>query len=275
MGDRGDRRPAARAVRGYTGYRENATEPVQHRENPTGQVVLIVSFGDQLRTQAATAGGGGAGGGGSLRAYTSFVAGLHDTPATTAHDGRQHGIQIGLDPPAAFALLGVPMHEIVGGAVELRELLGRTADRWTDQLATTRTWADRFGVLDQLLGAQISAGPVASPEIRWAWAELRRSAGQVRIGDLAEQVGCSHRHLVACFREQIGVTPKTAARVLRFQHARHLLEAGQSPAAVAACCGYSDQSHLSREFTRLAGCTPAEFTRHRSGLSKIPATTPG
>jgi len=256
-------------VRGYTGYRENATEPVQRHENPTGQVVLIVSFGDQLRTQAAGGGGGG------LRGYTSFVAGLHDTPATTAHDGRQHGIQIGLDPLAAFALLGVPMHEIAGGAVELRELLGRTADRWTDQLATATSWAERFGVLDQLLGERISAGPVAAPEIRWAWAELRRSGGQVRIGDLAEQVGCSHRHLVACFREQIGVTPKTAARVLRFQHARRLLEAGQSPAAVAACCGYSDQSHLSREFTRLAGSTPTEFTRHRSGLSKIPATTPG
>ncbi len=128
---------------------------------------------------------------------------------------------------------------------------------------------------DQLLGERIGAGPVASPEIRWAWAELHRSGGQLRIGDLAAQVGCSHRHLVACFREQIGVTPKTAARVLRFHHARHLLDACPSPAAVAACCGYSDQSHLSREFTRLAGCTPTEFTRHRSGLSKIPATTPG
>ncbi len=59
--------PLRGAVRGYTGYRENATEPVARRESPTGQVVLIVSFGDQLRTQAAAAGGGGGG-----------PAGLHD-----------------------------------------------------------------------------------------------------------------------------------------------------------------------------------------------------
>jgi hypothetical protein len=59
-----------------------------------------------------------------LSSYISFVAGMHDRPSRTAHDGRQLGIQIRLDPLGAFSLFGVPLHELGNRVVELAELLG-------------------------------------------------------------------------------------------------------------------------------------------------------
>jgi AraC-like DNA-binding protein len=80
---------------------------------------------------------------------------------------------------------------------------------------------------------------------------------------LAEEVGWSVRHLENRFREQIGLGPKAAARVLRLQRALRLLAAGHGQADTAAACGYYDQAHLSGEFKAMTGCTPREFTTAR------------
>ena len=86
---------------------------------------------------------------------------------------------------------------------------------------------------------------------------MRDAGGAVRVADLADGAGCSHRHLVARFREQIGATPKTAARVLRYARAARLLARGDLPLSqVAALCGYADQLHMTREFATLAETTP-------------------
>jgi AraC-like DNA-binding protein len=57
-------------------------------------------------------------------------------------------------------------------------------------------------------------------------------------------------------RSQIGLTPKRAAQLIRFDHAAHHLAAGHSAALVAAESGYADQSHLHRDAMAFAGMTP-------------------
>ncbi len=75
--------------------------------------------------------------------------------------------------------------------------------------------------------------------------------GQLRAG------GWGGECLWSRFRSQIGVTPKRAAQLARFDHAAHLLAAGHAAAGVAAQSGYADQSHLHREVKAIAGVTPA------------------
>jgi AraC-like DNA-binding protein len=242
-------------VRAYTGYWEETHTPVHRWETPAGELILIVSFGDSSRVQPTP-------GAGELRTYTSFVAGIHDRPTRTAHNGRQLGVQVRLDPLGAFSLFGVPMHELGNRIVELSDLLGPDAERWAEGLSETRAWQERFSLLDRLLADRMAAGPVPAPEVTWAWRTMRRAGGVVRVADLAAGAGCSHRHLVSLFREQVGTTPKTAARVLRYERAAWLLARGDMALAqVAAVCGYADQSHLTREFTRFAGMTPAAALR--------------
>jgi AraC-like DNA-binding protein len=78
------------------------------------------------------------------------------------------------------------------------------------------------------------------------------------VVDLAEEIGWSRRHLGERFRDELGLSPKVAARVMRFQRACRLLQRPRRPglADVAAACGYYDQAHLTREWHDLAGCTP-------------------
>jgi AraC-like DNA-binding protein len=90
---------------------------------------------------------------------------------------------------------------------------------------------------------------------------LTASAGRLRISALADEIGWTRQHLNARFRDQIGLTPKTVARVARLHHAASLL-AGPSPppwSEVAVRCGYADQPHLNRDFRALTGCTPTDY----------------
>lgn len=75
---------------------------------------------------------------------------------------------------------------------------------------------------------------------------------------LAAELRCSRRLLTARFHDQIGPSPKTAARIMRFTHVMGLLEHddGARLGEIALRCGYYDQAHLNRDFRELAGTTP-------------------
>ncbi len=84
------------------------------------------------------------------------------------------------------------------------------------------------------------------------------------MSELVAQTGWSGRHLASRFRAEIGLTPKAAARVIRFDRARRrligqLADPGYRLADLAADCGYFDQAHLAREFRALAGCPPSQW----------------
>jgi AraC-like DNA-binding protein len=84
----------------------------------------------------------------------------------------------------------------------------------------------------------------------------------VRVEALATELGCSRRYLRDGFVRQVGLPPKTVARLMRFDHVRERIqEAPTRWGEVAHAAGYADQSHLNREFRELAGTTPSDFVR--------------
>jgi AraC-like DNA-binding protein len=107
-------------------------------------------------------------------------------------------------------------------------------------------------------GARAAARHASLAEVAWAWGRLRAAHGLVAIGALAAELGWSRKRIVARFRDEIGLPPKAAAKLLRFERARAL--AGTLPwAELALECGYYDQSHLSSDFRAVTGRTPETF----------------
>jgi AraC-like DNA-binding protein len=214
----------------------------------------------------------------SREAFTAMVGGLHQAPALISHLGVQHGIQLAVTPAGARSLFGVPAGELAGLAVPLDVLLGPAADRLVERLGAAPDWPERFAVLDDVLcrarRANRHATGVSSPEVAHAWRLLQASAGAAAVRDLAAEVGWSRRHLTERFRQEIGLPPKVAARVLRFERARQALlvpsPRGPRLADVAAACGYADQAHLTREWRELAGCTPSRWLAEEAPWLHVP-----
>ena len=116
-------------------------------------------------------------------------------------------------------------------------------------------------MLEELIARRIGSAKQPRGEIQHAWRLLQETGGSLEIGGLASDVGWSHKHLIAQFRDQLGAPPKLLGRLLRLQRAIELIGRSNQPrwAELALDCGYFDQSHLIREFRQLAGCTPEEY----------------
>ena len=108
-----------------------------------------------------------------------------------------------------------------------------------------------------MLARRLHADRGVDPEVAFAWWQIVASRGQVRVEQVAAEVGWSRKRLWSRFRSQIGLTPKRAVQLVRFDHAAHRLAAGHGAAMVAAESGYVDQSHLCREAIAFAGVPPS------------------
>ncbi|MFC6159916.1 helix-turn-helix domain-containing protein [Kribbella jiaozuonensis] len=163
-------------------------------------------------------------------------------------------LQVRLSPVAAARAFG-PSAELTGTVASFADVWGRGAGHFEDRLRGAVSWDERFAIVVEVLGRRLDASVDA--EVAHTWQRTFASRGRLRVDGLASEVGWSRKRLWARFRSQLGITPKRAAQLVRFDHAAHLLAAGRAVAAVAAESGYVDQSHLHREVTAFAGTTPA------------------
>ena len=86
----------------------------------------------------------------------------------------------------------------------------------------------------------------------------------MKVEALAAEVGISARHLRRAFADNVGLSPKHYARVVRLQRALAMTGAWSERAHAA---GYYDQAHLISEVRELLGTTPQAFTERR-GLTQ-------
>ncbi|MGV9759946.1 helix-turn-helix domain-containing protein [Streptomyces tricolor] len=164
-------------------------------------------------------------------------------------------LQVRLSPPVAHAVLGA-CAEPGAAVVSLEDLWGRDAARVQERLRAAGSWEERFARAEAALVRRYEAGRAVEPEVAFVWGRMVASRGGVRVERLAAEVGWSRKRLWSRFRARIGLTPKRAAQLVRFDHAAHRLAAGHSAARVAAETGYADQSHLHREVMAFTGATP-------------------
>ena len=83
----------------------------------------------------------------------------------------------------------------------------------------------------------------------------------VDLETLAVAAGVPRTRLIRAMKRQTGLTPHAFLTDRRVRAARALLAGGETPAAVAAACGFYDQSHLNRAFKARIGVTPGAFRR--------------
>jgi AraC-like DNA-binding protein len=254
--------PIPPALRGdvvrFTGWVEQFDTPVTYHYPPGTFVPVILNVGSPYRLVDER---------GVYDELGSFTAGIGKGPTGVQPTCAAVGVQVDLSPLAACRVLGLPMHELAGRVVALEEVLGRRVPELEERLAGARDWDQRRAVVESFVTRRLADARPLPADVEYAWRRLGETGGSIRIAELCVELRCSRKHLDARFREAVGVPPKTAAAVVRFNRALALLEAGEKPAEVAHRCGYADQSHLTREFRRFTGTTPVAFLQDAAGVA--------
>jgi AraC-like DNA-binding protein len=211
------------AIRRYVASEGAGLTPGTHRGVPSRYLTLIVGVGCPIDVAAMPPPAQ------VPRRFDALVGGLHTGPATIRYGTRIRCIRIELTPLGARAVLGLPAGAVAERVVALRDVLGRDGDELLDRLHAAGTWAARFAILDEVLARRVWVAGSVPAEVAWAWRSLLASGGTMRIGALAQRAGWGRRHLGERFRAELGLTPKAAARVLRFERSLGLLARRGSP----------------------------------------------
>jgi AraC-like DNA-binding protein len=239
----------------YLGYRLLGFDAGLHRGVPSRHMTFIVSIGAPIDVVAQTDP--------SQRPdrYRCVLGGLQASAALISHDGTQEGVAIGLTPLGSRVLFGLPARELWDRSLECSDVAGRPGDVLWERLQDTSTWRQRFAVCDEVLSG-LARDVEVSGELERSWRALVESGGRIPITTLASSAGYSRQHLARRLRDEFGLGPKLAARIIRFERAHRMLTGTPSYVSlsqVAAACGYYDQAHLHRDVVALAGCTPTKL----------------
>lgn len=236
------------------GHGTGVPEPIL----PDGRLEIILHYGVRFERHHMD--------GAIERQPASMIVGQMLAPICVGYHGTAGVAAIRLRPAAARAVLRCSAAEITNCAIDLEDVFGSTGTL-RERLALAPDDACRVRLLDAWLAAIVRRTP--APEIDGAAMAIAASGGRVNLLDVASAAGLSLRQLERRFLADVGVAPKTFARMVRLQAALRRIAAGEPLADVAHACGYYDQPHMTRDFGHLAQTSPAAWQQCGGTLTQL------
>lgn len=165
--------------------------------------------------------------------------------------------------PGGFRpFLTAPVSSVTGRFVPVAEVYG-PAGREVSERVLAAGDAEAAEVLDAFLAGFRPRRDSDADLVAGAVDRAAADPAIARVDQLAEVAGVGVRRLQRLFRDHVGVGPKWVIRRYRLHEAAARAAGGDALDLVrlAAELGYSDQAHLTRDFTALVGSPPARYSR--------------
>lgn len=237
-------------IRHYWILQDDADSPVSERTLPIGCVQLIFHKAKQLLSLND-----------SKLQPQSFISGQSTTFTDVLSTGKIEMIAVVFQPYTAKVFLSVPIRLFHGqnvsvdevGDIELLDLAKKIADTSVNEICIY--WVEQF------LLHRLYAFPEYNLKRMSAVLHQINIQPQLNIAQLSDIACLSDKQFGRIFSDSVGTTPKEFMRIIRMQRALFLLQqdAALSFARVAYECGFTDQSHMIKEFKLFSGYTPTEY----------------
>jgi AraC-like DNA-binding protein len=224
---------------------------------PDGYVEIIFTFGGTCSVLHE---------GAWQRLPSLFMIGLLDQPVTLRADGRLDILAIRCHPWAVFDLLGLPA---TNDAVHVLDHPISCLQSVLEPLMRAGRVEEALSHLAAVL-VDACAIPKAGKMLTKAGTAMSEAHGTLPVHVVAAAAHATVRTLERKFKQSSGHTVKDVSSLMRFEQVRNRLFVTPDAciASLAQELGYTDQSHLNREFKRYTGTTPAAFAR-RLTLSRL------
>ncbi len=172
--------------------------------------------------------------------------------------GNVESFVIFLQPAAMYQLFRLPAADLVDRDHAAHAVLGIGISELHQRLGNARTFDERVQIAERFVALRSLRQPVLGP-IERAANEILRKRGECRMDWLANDADLAIRSFQRQFQQQIGVSPKRYARIVRFESAlkTKVSFSGRSWATIAHQFGYHDQMHMIHDFQKLSGATPS------------------
>jgi AraC-like DNA-binding protein len=218
---------------------------------PDGYAEIIFHFGELCTLS---------GDGNLIPLSSPFMIGLLNQPVHFYSKNRLEIIAIRCFPWTVFDLLGLPSGK---DGVRMFEHPIALLQPALDKCIRAGEIEEAIIQLKQYFlntRSQIAADSMLSK----AGIAMRKANGTMPVSQVAAAAHATVRTLERNFKQSSGFTVKDVSGLIRFEQVRNQLwhHPDLNIAGLAQEFGYTDQSHLSREFKRYSGTTPAVFARN-------------
>ena len=237
-------------IRHYWILQDDSIAPVSERTLPIGCMQLVFHKGKQLLLL-----------GESELQPQSFISGQSVGFSDVMSTGRIEMITVVFQPYAVKALFHIPSHLFRGQTVDTDAMEDVELSDLVKQVTDTSDNAVCIRLIEQFFLRRLYTLPEYNLKRMSAVFHEINLRPQLNISHLSETACLSSKQFGRIFADYVGTTPKEFIRIIRMQRALSMLQQDATIpfVQVAYECGFSDQSHMIKEFKLFSGYTPAEY----------------
>jgi AraC-like DNA-binding protein len=246
---------AAHVVCFWTRVADPAPRDTIHRVLPDGCVDIVLEFGAKSR------------GAGMLEVTNAIGVGTMTRPLIISGDMPDFYVGVRFRPGHALSALGLPAAELTDENIEYAGI-SRDPGADLDALSQLASNEERFDAVVALVRRRLVGAAQVPLSVRAAVRRITVANGNLRVANLADDIGITRQQLARQFATHVGIAPKTFARVMRAHAALARADAARAAyprdvdwSAIALELGYYDQPHFIDDFKALTGMTPTRWMR--------------
>jgi AraC-like DNA-binding protein len=191
----------------------------------------------------------------------SFVIGPFQNELELFSKGRTSLVAARFWPWGFHPLSRITMTDLKNTVCSCLQALGSQGDRMDKELAGIDDPEAKIAKLSQSLLNVFVAMKRPRLLSRPMAIDIIKSRGEIRVNELSQKHGFHARRLQRVFLDEIGVTAKVLSQIIRFNHAKQMIEKNPDIDLLTLTyeCGYADQPHFTRNFREMFGITPSDF----------------
>ncbi len=166
-------------------------------------------------------------------------------------------------PGAGFPLIGETVSKYSNKVVPAQQIFGSVILDLHGQIQKDASPESKFLSVEHWLKEQLNEDDFYRDIIQYALNAIEESPNQIVLGTLVEKSGYSQKQFIQLFKKYVGITPKRFHRIVRFNKILSAVENKEqiSWTAIAADCGYFDQSHFIKDFQSFSGINPKKYLK--------------
>lgn len=190
-----------------------------------------------------------------------WASGVRTEPISI-HSGKDSAMLIvAFKRGMAYPFFPFPMNEIVDCVVDADLIWGSDFADLREQIAANKDSDEKFQIVEDFLNREFIAKLVLNPCVEYALRQIIHQPDQISLSKLSDKIGYSQKHFIKLFKNQVGITPKSYLKIMRFQKAINEIEKFSKAdwTLISNDCGFYDQAHFINDFKLFAGFTPEEY----------------
>lgn len=176
-------------------------------------------------------------------------------------DGAGMCFGVKFNPGAFHPFLKTSIAQLTDHSIPISQIFGVEGDLLAESILAQNDSNEMMALMEDFLRPRLPEIDPNVARINQIVDCIQADRTITKVDEVVARLHLNKRTLQRLFREYVGVSPKWVIKLARLQEAAQQLVEGVHLPRLAADLGYFDQTHFSKDFKAVVGCTPAEYAK--------------